>query len=670
MARLRLAALLLGLLLLSTAGSGLRSRPAMCGSPPQSRRPSVTPGPPTDPSAVARDLISRALPFRGDGIVGSETSEVLSRWIEEEGSSAPSLWTRVIREVSGVRDGWRIAGAVVGFMRARGGDLEPNEYHYSSLVSIYGKAGRLREAFDLVDRIRGESNGTRPGTPTYNALLSCCERAWKADVALRVLERMDASGVPKDAITYTTVIKTLGRADRATDAVRMIARMESEGLSPNAYTFNAAISACERAGLWRPCLRLLEDMRASGVRADLITYNSAISCMAKAGQGRKALGLLRDLRSAGLAPDLISYSVAIRAAERVGLWRECLRLLREMRSCGIAPPTIVYRSVVSVCAKHGQSEVAEQLLQEMSHGGIAPTVVSISAAISAASHAGDWRQALELLELLKELGMDPNVKTYGAAISACANAAEFERAVALLEEMQEDYRIRPNVIVYSAAISACARAATPEAAAAAKALLEDMAAKSVRPDLPCWTAAIAAAEGPEDALAVYERLLEEGFEADVVAMNTLLDKVLPVDLKRGAGAEDLEARAERLFDRAAANFLPPYRNAARDAATVNVGDLSAAAAGIALRRWIAGPVRRAAEDGALPGELRIVAGRAARRGAKAGTDRRARRVEDLELRLRGMALPTRRKADERGAQVYAVSREDMLAWMRSQEAGA
>ncbi|KAG8078696.1 hypothetical protein GUJ93_ZPchr0007g4969 [Zizania palustris] len=103
--------------------------------------------------------------------------------------------------------------------------VAPGPDHYACMVDLLGRAGRLDEAVELLDRSPAELDAT-----VWKALLAACRTHRNATLAERAAEmvwRLD----PTDAVPYVMLSNLYSRARRWADVARVRALMKSRGIS-------------------------------------------------------------------------------------------------------------------------------------------------------------------------------------------------------------------------------------------------------------------------------------------------------------------------------------------------------------------------------------------------------------------------------------------------------
>jgi len=144
--------------------------------------------------------------------------------------------------------------------------------------------------------------------------------------------------------------------------------------------------------------------------------------------------------------------------------------------------------------------------------------------------AGERAEAL--LNEMEQRGLRPNQICYTLALRACYNAGDMERAEALMTRL-ENSDTPPNARTFTEILMHFADQSTKEAAERCESILAHMKAISrkrplLKPDQISYNCAMSAwrkADLPESAermSKIFERMLNEGIEPDLVSFNQLM----------------------------------------------------------------------------------------------------------------------------------------------------
>jgi len=158
--------------------------------------------------------------------------------------------------------------------------MKPSDVTLVTMLKLYGRAGELREACELV-RNWQTMNGSKPSVIHYTCLMSGCLRSKNYDQAWESFELMLASGIEPDQTTITTLLPGMV-ASQHWDHVLILARKATQASSSQQQqlpveALNHALShmrASRSAGRSADALQVL--MQTAGIR--ISTRNGGGSC--------------------------------------------------------------------------------------------------------------------------------------------------------------------------------------------------------------------------------------------------------------------------------------------------------------------------------------------------------------------------------------------------------
>lgn len=232
--------------------------------------------------------------------------------------------------------------------------------------------------------------GIRPNVVIYNAAITACGDAGRADQALMLLAEMKALALQDPEmeptlITYSSVISACAKEGRADEALRLFEELKGlakhdRTMRPDVILYGAVIAACGKAGRAMEALSTLTELHELArndrrMSPDVRIYNSAIMACANAGQTNRALGLLADLKNLAsenpeLRPDVRTYTAVITACAKSGRADTALALLAEIKALArqdssMRPDAFVYTAVITACDRGGRVDKARNLRQEL-----------------------------------------------------------------------------------------------------------------------------------------------------------------------------------------------------------------------------------------------------------------------------------------------------------------
>ncbi|RLN16511.1 pentatricopeptide repeat-containing protein [Panicum miliaceum] len=214
-------------------------------------------------------------------------------------------------EARGVFDGMLAAG------------VAPTASSFNILVKLYAwRTAEFHLAYDEIHGMRG--HGVVPDVGTYSTLVTGLCRAGRLDEAWGVLDWMLQEGCRPMVHTYTPILQGYCRNGHIEEARKLIDFMEGAGCPPNSVTYNILIKALCDDGRFDEVEQVLDEIKTKGLKPSSVTYNTYMDALSKKGMGEKALRLVEDMQCEGK-------------------WLAILELLADMIKKGIIPntPTVV-----------------------------------------------------------------------------------------------------------------------------------------------------------------------------------------------------------------------------------------------------------------------------------------------------------------------------------------
>ena len=371
--------------------------------------------------------------------------------------------------------------------------VAPDSYSINALAKAYARAGRADEAVEKVlgrDWLDGE---LAPDAVTYNTLLFAFARAAPArpEAAIAALSDMAKRGIAPQATSYTAVIMALSRArpPLVPEALAVAEQMEADGFPPKEDTFHhllEAIAAADSATAPDDVRAGIAEMRGRGLAPGVPHYCALLRAHANAAAPDYAAArrvLTSDMQRDGVRPDAHAYAAlmavlcAAEAAEaapappgRFG--DEAMRVVAACARDGVAPTSRVLGQALKLRARDGArgADVRAacatlERLAASAPGGADAALHNTLMNAYAASARPAAADALRVFGQLCEGGAAPAPNRQSFAIAALAHSKlpprllEPRRAEALLEDM-EARGLEPDLRVLSA-VAKCYASCVP-----------------------------------------------------------------------------------------------------------------------------------------------------------------------------------------------------------------
>lgn len=186
----------------STLGTALMDMYFKCGCPSEAAA--------VFEAIQDRDVKAWTAMIMGYGVNGQPGSAISLFYRMEEDSVAPNEVTFLALLTACSHGGLVQEGKEFLETMVRRCGLSPSPEHYSCVIDLLGRAGRLREAYELIQSVSSQGDAT-----AWRALLAACRLYGNAKLGRMVQSQLDAIGHyhPSDAILLSNTYASEGRWD-------------------------------------------------------------------------------------------------------------------------------------------------------------------------------------------------------------------------------------------------------------------------------------------------------------------------------------------------------------------------------------------------------------------------------------------------------------------------
>ncbi|KAF3443858.1 hypothetical protein FNV43_RR13548 [Rhamnella rubrinervis] len=357
---------------------------------------------------------------------------------------------------------------------------------YNTLIDLYGKAGRLKEAAEVfgemlksgvaMDAItfntmiytcgthghlseaealltKMEERGISPDTKTYNIFLSLYADVGKIDAALKCYRKIREVGLYPDVVTHRAVLHMLCQRNMVQDLETVIEEMEKSGVRVDEHSVPGVIEMYINEGLLQKAKLFFEKCQIDGGLSSKICA-AIIDVYAEKGLWAEAeVVFFRKSDTIGQRRNVIEYNVMIKAYGKARLYDKAFFLFKSMRNHGTWPDQCTYNSLIQMFSGGDLADQAKDLLSEMQRMGFKPQCSTFSALISCYARHGQLSEAVDLYEEMVSAGVKPNEVVYGSLINGFAESGRDEEALEYFHWMEES-GISANQIVLTTLIKA------------------------------------------------------------------------------------------------------------------------------------------------------------------------------------------------------------------------
>ncbi|KAH6559157.1 hypothetical protein KP509_1Z025200 [Ceratopteris richardii] len=325
-----------------------------------------------------------------------------------------------------------------------------NVFIGSSLVSMYGKCGRLEDAEDVF------MNLLERNTITWNAMLSAYVQQEQNEKALQLYRQMVEETVSSNDVTIVIVLQACGSLAsedpvNVTSETRLVILLIIQALHAMArkggWTHNIG---CTLVSVYGKCSSIQgsENVFIALPSHDVIAWNSMTSAYVENNHVKSGLQLFCHMQHTGVSPDEWTFVSALHACSVIAESEKSVddsnniispkigeALHKDLERMGLESHTHVANSLLTMYNKIGSLMKAESVFA----GLHCPILVSCNAMLSAYVDHGHEELALQLYRQMCQEKRRPNEQTYTITIHACGNLAArkgvlaYEKKLAALE---------------------------------------------------------------------------------------------------------------------------------------------------------------------------------------------------------------------------------------------
>ncbi|XWS68598.1 hypothetical protein CRYUN_Cryun04dG0104200 [Craigia yunnanensis] len=357
---------------------------------------------------------------------------------------------------------------------------------YNTLIDLYGKAGRLRDAADVFAKML--KSGVVMDTITFNTMIFTCGSHGHLSEAESLLSKMEERGIPPDTKTYNIFLSLYAGAGNIEAALEYYRKIRKVGLFPDIVTHRAVLHIlCER-NMVQEVETVIEEMDKFGIHIDeqslpvlmemyiaeglldqanillekfLLDHElssktraAIIDAYAERGLWAEAEAVFYGKRDCPRQKrGVVEYNVMIKAYGKAELYDKAFSLFKSMRQHGTWPDECTYNSLIQMFSGGDLVDQARDLLSEMRAAGLKPKCVTFSSLIACYARLGQLSDAVDVYQEIVSAGVKPNEVVYGSLINGFAEIGGVEEALRYFRMMEES-GVSANKIVLTSLIKA------------------------------------------------------------------------------------------------------------------------------------------------------------------------------------------------------------------------
>ncbi|KAJ8748321.1 hypothetical protein K2173_001740 [Erythroxylum novogranatense] len=353
---------------------------------------------------------------------------------------------------------------------------------YNTLIDLYGKAGRLKDAADVFAEML--KSGVPMDTITFNTMMFICGSKGHLSEAESLLNKMEERRISPDTKTYNILLSLYAKAGNIDATLKCYHKITEKGLFPDIVTYRAIIHILCQKNMVKEVEAVIDEIQKSGECLDEHSVPCIIKMYVNEGFHDKARNLLGQFKGNMLSKtrasvmdvyaekglwaeaeavfnrnknlmewkrDVLEYNVMIKAYGKGKLYNKAISLFKSMRNQGTWPDECSYNSLIQMLSAGDLVDHAREHLAEMKGAGFKPTCQTFSCIIACYVRHGQLSDAVDLFHEMVDTGVKPNEVVFGAIINGFAENKKVEEAIQYFQ-MMEGCGIPGNQIVLTSLI--------------------------------------------------------------------------------------------------------------------------------------------------------------------------------------------------------------------------
>jgi pentatricopeptide repeat protein len=255
------------------------------------------------------------------------------------------------------------------------------------------------------------------------------------------------------------------------------------------------------------------------------SYRHVISLLCQSGRHSDALKLFDQMMGqSGYFPDAGFFTFVAGCCTNAGLLDATATLLAKGSQFGCHIEPNAYNKLMNSLIARGRAQDAVALFENWIEEGLySPDVWSFNVIIKGVCRMGNVQKALALVESMDEFGCSPDTVTHNILVDGLCRVKEVNKGREVLRRLQRDGVSMPNVVTYTSVISGYCKAGRMEDAMA---VYNDMLESGTRPNTVTYNVLIngyGKAGDIESAVGMYQQLMLRRCPPDIVTFSSLID---------------------------------------------------------------------------------------------------------------------------------------------------
>ncbi|KAM0953215.1 putative tetratricopeptide-like helical domain superfamily [Dioscorea sansibarensis] len=235
--------------------------------------------------------------------------------------------------------------------------LEPSIVTYNTMLRVYGDAelfGNLMQEMQLKE--------IQPNAITYSTIISIWARAGKLERAAKLFQKLRSSGAEIDPVLYQTMIVAYERAGLVGHAKRLLHELKH----PEGIAKQTAVAILANAGRVEEATWVFRQAAEAGEVKDLSVFKCMMDLYSKNRRHVNVIEVFEKMRAAGFFPDSEVIAAVLNAYGKLQEFNKADAVYKEMEEEGCIFSDKVHFQMLSLLGLKRDFERVESLFEKLS----------------------------------------------------------------------------------------------------------------------------------------------------------------------------------------------------------------------------------------------------------------------------------------------------------------
>ncbi|KAI5084963.1 hypothetical protein GOP47_0001132 [Adiantum capillus-veneris] len=375
-----------------------------------------------------------------------------------------------------------------------------------ALIDMYAKLGSLAKAKQVFDKVPSRN------IVLWNTLIAGYAKHEQGHEALQCLEQMRLEGVLPNSITLVCSLKACRGVGAMLKGRELHSEIEQLGMCENLFVLSALVDMYAQNGLLTKAQQVFSMLPDK----DVIAWTTLIAGYADYGHGEEALKALEEMLSDGISPNAITFMCSLKACGSLEAADKAEKLYEEVEKEGLLERDLfVGNTVVDMYGKCGLLSKAQSIFNKLP----VRNVVVWNTLLAAYATNGCSEETFACYERMQAEGTPPNSGTFVSILRACGHVGASSRGQTIHAEIERLGLMERDVAVANGLVAMYVKC---DFLTAAQRVFDKLLTRDIG-SCNALMAGYAQRGDSKRVLSVFDRLIGEGVEPDLVTYYTVLN---------------------------------------------------------------------------------------------------------------------------------------------------